>query len=105
MNSPTLSLCFRLVLKEVYGLETSVVVDEDEQVLEPCVLRPHEGTRDVDVDEAAGIRRLVQCRVMRVSGCVGFSASRTALEVAVSQRKWSVRGDVRENPQASGTSA
>eukprot|EP00965_Chrysotila_dentata_P184973 6106493-Pleurochrysis_carterae.AAC.2 len=28
-------------------------------VLEPCVLRAHEGTRDVGVNETAGARRLV----------------------------------------------
>eukprot|EP00965_Chrysotila_dentata_P176122 5815632-Pleurochrysis_carterae.AAC.1 len=70
--------CLRLVFEKVNGLETRA--------------------RDVGVYQTAGIGRLVQRRVVRMSGCVGFSARGAAIEMAVSERSWSVRGDAREVP-------
>eukprot|EP00965_Chrysotila_dentata_P156929 5185120-Pleurochrysis_carterae.AAC.1 len=65
------------------GLEAGVVVNQDKQILESCVLRAHEGTRDVGMNETAGVRRFIQRRVVRVSGCVSFGACRTPFEMAM----------------------
>ena len=64
---------FALVLHEVHGLETAVVVGEHEHVLEMSNDADAKGANNICVDEAADIGRFVDWwRGVTMPGCVGF---------------------------------
>eukprot|EP00965_Chrysotila_dentata_P129426 4278403-Pleurochrysis_carterae.AAC.1 len=58
-EKPNVLGCFVLVPQHVDSLESGVVIHDDECVTPPPIDGGKEGSRDVYVDEAAGMRRLV----------------------------------------------
>eukprot|EP00965_Chrysotila_dentata_P164000 5414491-Pleurochrysis_carterae.AAC.2 len=88
----------------MHGFKTSVVIDEDEQVLEACVLCAHKGSGDVSMDESSSVRRLVVSRVVRVTCRVRFSAGCAAVKMTTSGRGGSVGSNRRQVAQSSGVS-
>eukprot|EP00965_Chrysotila_dentata_P123069 4067932-Pleurochrysis_carterae.AAC.1 len=56
-----------LVLEKLDGFELCVVLNEYEQVLIPCVLRAHEWSRYVGVDEPFSVGWFVEHRIVRVT--------------------------------------
>eukprot|EP00965_Chrysotila_dentata_P092437 3050814-Pleurochrysis_carterae.AAC.1 len=60
-----------------------MIINQNKQVLKPCVLSAHEGAIDVGANETVGERWLVQRCSMCMPGCVGLGAWGTAIESAV----------------------
>eukprot|EP00965_Chrysotila_dentata_P139226 4603583-Pleurochrysis_carterae.AAC.1 len=58
----------------MYGLEPCMVVHKNQQVLISGVMCPHKRTRDIRMDEAAGIRRAITSGVVSMTGGVGGCA-------------------------------
>eukprot|EP00965_Chrysotila_dentata_P136771 4523432-Pleurochrysis_carterae.AAC.2 len=85
-----------LVLEKLDGFETRMIVNEHKKVLVPRVLRAHEGSSDVGVNESPRVSWFVVGRVMGVARSVSFRASATAAELAMSKRGRCVRSDRRQ---------
>eukprot|EP00965_Chrysotila_dentata_P162087 5352386-Pleurochrysis_carterae.AAC.1 len=75
------------------SFEARVVINQYQQVLIPGMLRPHEGSRDVCVDQATRERGFIAYGDVRSFRCVGFSTSRTSLEVPLGERTGGVGCD------------
>eukprot|EP00965_Chrysotila_dentata_P015166 501817-Pleurochrysis_carterae.AAC.1 len=69
----------------MHGLKTRVVVHEHQQVLVTGVMGSHERAGDVGMDEAAGVRRLIEGGIVSVTGGIRCGTSRASVETSVSE--------------------
>eukprot|EP00965_Chrysotila_dentata_P184427 6088574-Pleurochrysis_carterae.AAC.3 len=85
-----------LVPQHVDGLESGVIVHDDERVVTSSVYGWKEGSGDVHVNKAAGMRGLVQIVGVRQALGIGFSAGRARRRRGMAQALWCVCSEIRE---------
>eukprot|EP00965_Chrysotila_dentata_P157367 5199084-Pleurochrysis_carterae.AAC.1 len=84
----------------VGGFETRVIVHEDQYVLEIGVLRAHEGTGDISVNETSSVRRSVPLSLVGEFDSVGFGACGASVETAGGEGRRCVGRERRQLPEA-----
>eukprot|EP00965_Chrysotila_dentata_P159600 5272507-Pleurochrysis_carterae.AAC.4 len=84
------------VTHEVNGLESSMIVDDDQGVATTTVDGRPKGAGDVDVYESPGIRGLVQIVRMRQSSRVCFGAGRARWRWCVAEAARCIAGEFRK---------